>query len=140
MNIKLKTYFVRVTTLNPKKMFVPEMNRSTIIDTTCNKTVAHEEWLQSYLEILGSSWNATKQCHNTFKFGDGHKVIAMPQVIMLAQSGNKKCLIKTKILVHITWSNDFSFNIHAQILSFFASHEQTGARINSLYCIENFTG
>ena len=52
MNIKLKTYFVRVTTLNPKKMFVPEMNRSIIIDTTCNKTVAHEEWLQSYLEIL----------------------------------------------------------------------------------------
>ena len=41
-----------MTTQNPKKMFVPEMNRSTIIDTTCNKTVAHEEWLQSYLEIL----------------------------------------------------------------------------------------
>ena len=45
-------------------------------------------------KLLGdirSSWNATKQCHKTFKFGDGHKVIAMPQVIMLAQSGNKKC-------------------------------------------------
>ena len=49
---QIEDIYFRVATQNLKKMFVPEMNRSTIIDTTCNKTVAHEEWLQSYLEIL----------------------------------------------------------------------------------------
>ena len=93
--------FVLTTTQNPRKDFVEEMITKAIIDTTCTKTVAGQFWLQNYMKNLDdTSLNQAEilENHKVFKFGDGHKVIAISKAKLPAQIGNTKCFIKTELI------------------------------------------
>ena len=70
-----------------------------IIDTTCTKTIAGEEWLNNYLKNLDNTLinqvevNPNKK---TFKFGDGHKVTAISSVKIPGHIGEKTVLLSLK--------------------------------------------
>ena len=82
-------------------IFVAETEKSVVVDTACSKTVAGEQWLNNYMKILSDTpQNEVKifDSHTPFKFDDGRKVYAAIRARILAQIGDKQCMIDVEIV------------------------------------------
>ena len=96
-NLIEEANIVLMTTENTKI----QTNLNTIIDTTCTKTVAGEEWLHNYIKNLDDTLINQVEVYPSkriFKFWDGHKVTAISSVKIPAQIGETNCFIITEII------------------------------------------
>ena len=79
------------------KWFVGETMGCGVIDSGCSKTVAGRQWLDCYLEQLGSNIDIHKS-KNVFRFGKGSPVTSQGKCKLPAKIGSKSVTIETDIV------------------------------------------
>ena len=74
---------------------------SAVIDNTCCKTIAGNEWFDNYTKKLDdTSLNKIDlfQSDTPFKFGDGQKILSEKRAIIWAKIGDTECKIDVEIV------------------------------------------
>ena len=78
-----------------------EAAKSAVVDTACTKTVGGLHWFNSYVDSLDEEQRKKVEfieSNTSFKFGNGRQVKSQKRARILAQIGDKSCLIEMEIV------------------------------------------
>ena len=87
--------------MDKNEIFIAEASKLAVVDASCTKTVAGEEWYMNHIKDLPCELKSqvkSVESNISFKFGNGHKVFSYKKVTLPANIAGINCFIDIELV------------------------------------------